>query len=45
MTKKQLLSKLNNILKDDQKWMDKYKNLEAISEAGYEKVTEGSIDV
>ena len=45
MTKKQLLSKLNNILKNDQKWMDKYKNLEAISEDGDEKVTEGRIEV
>ena len=45
MNKSQLLSKLNNILKDDQEWMDKYNSLEAISEDGDEKVTEGRIEI
>ena len=45
MTKKQLLSKLNIILKDDQGWMDKYKNLEETPEDGDELITEGRIEI
>jgi len=45
MKKSQLLSKLNNILKDDQEWMDKYKNLEETPEDGDELITEGRIEV
>ena len=45
MTKKQLLFKLNDILKDDQKWMDKYKNLEVTPEDGDELITEGRIEI
>ena len=45
MTKKQLLSKLNNILKDDQEWKDKYDNMEAESEDFDEYITEGRIEV
>ena len=41
----QILHSLKETLKDDQKWMDKYDNLEAISEDGDEKVTEGRIEV
>ena len=45
MTKKQLLSRLNNILKDDQEWKDKYDNMEAESEDFDEYITEGRIEV
>jgi len=45
MTKNQLLSKLNVILKDDQEWMDKYKNLEETPEDGDELITEGRIEI
>jgi len=45
MNKKQLLSKLNNILKDDQEWMEKYDTFQETPEDGDEKVTEGRIEI